>query len=236
MKTYQDWLNIANTPQPYGNRRPLKEGDFFDACEMHLEAPLENADYIMNRRNNGSTLEPQPINLSGYKVDPMDETETIKFNHARNIYYADDRNTYDGVSIVLPIIPKPITKINGNDYYLVAGLYKNGVTVTKFEYAKVKNHYRYDFSSIFMADMLSLGYPLYGVSPTRTSSYFFALSAKPIVPFEDQTKKIFSYGDVIAIGRIVHNNYSLTGEETTIRILSCEAIKLIEKWRNEASQ
>jgi hypothetical protein len=209
---------------------------------MFLEELLKKCEFVMNRRNTNINCEPQPVDLNGFAIDPLATVDRL-FNHSMNytaakyIFLVDGRASYDGVSLVLPSIPKPVTQIDGKDYFLVAGLYKNSSKVRyEWDYEASSRRYFITESEIFLADMASIGNPLYGVGPTGKSNYFFGLCEHPIAPFEDKDKSIFSFGGVIAIGSSYHNDYEETGLDTEIRILPPSALKLIEKWRQEATK
>jgi len=232
MKTYRDFLNTRVTA---GYRGLLRDGEFHQQSEMRVEEPLQNGEYIMNRRNICLGDEPHTVDLSGFEVDPLLALhQTMHHNTAKWVYLDGKSSCYDGVSLVLPNAPKPITQIDGKDYFLVAGLYKNSCKINfEWNYAANELSYAATLSDIFLADMVSLGNPLYGLSPTGKRNYFFGLSEYPITPFEDKHKSIFSYGGVIAIGSTYHIDYKKTGVESKIKILSPSALKLIEKWRKE---
>jgi len=234
VKTYQDFLNTKVTA---GYRGLLRHGEFHQQSEMRVEDPLQNGEYIMNRRNVCLGEEPHTVDLSGFEVDPLTAFhQTMSHSTAKWVYLDGKDSTYDGVSLVLPNTPKPITQIGGKDYFLVAGLYKDSCkTKLHWDYADQDFHFTKSESELFLADMASLGNPLYGLSPTGKRHYFFGLSGHPIAPFEDKHKSIFSYGGVIAIGSTYHNGFDEAGIESEIKVLPPSALKLIEKWRQEAT-
>ena len=233
MQTYQDY---SNTPKTYGPCRQLRKGEFYRSPEMRVEAPLQNCCYVMNRRNVFLGYEPQPVDLRGFEVDPMIPHKTMDHRTAMWAFLNDGGSSYDGVSLVLPNTPIPVTKIDGKDYFLVAGIYENSTKHIKtLNYQDQELYHHIELSKIFLADMISLGNPFYGISPTEKRNYFFGLSECPIKPFKNKNISIFSYGGVIAIGSSYHPNYDETGIESEIKILTPEALKTIEIWRKEAA-
>ncbi len=232
MQTYQDYKKL---PPPQGYRGPLRKGEFYFPPEMWLEDTLQNCAFIMNRRNIRTGYEPQPVDLCGQETNPMDPSKTMSWQNARDIFQIDGLSTYDGVSLVLPSIPSPIKSIDGIDYYLVAGLFKNCIEHKKIWDPKYHQFdYELNLSSAFQADMISLGNPLWGISPTQKSAYFFGLSQKPVETLKNKDKTIFSYAGCIAIGITNQPDYRLTGIDKDVSILSPKALKVIEKWRQEA--
>jgi hypothetical protein len=238
MKT---WDQYIKAPLTGGYRGPIRPGEIFIKPELLVEPPLQNCLFVMNRRNKNVDLEPQPVNLEGFDIDPLLApnrlmSDFMDITGVRYVFLDDNYSTFDGVSLVLPNDPKPVIEIDGKKLYLVAGLYKNSCkSRTEWNYEKKVPQFFTTLSEAFKADMISLGNPLYGLSPNGKRNYFFGLSEYPIAPFEDKDKFIFSYGGVIAIGRSYHDEFEETGLDTEIRILSPSALKLIEKWRQEAT-
>ena len=236
MITFNHYLkSIKNNA---GYRGPLRKGEYLRGPEILLEHPLQNGVFVLNRRNRKLGEEPTTVNLDGGEMNPLDNpNETMCFEAARGIFLRDAHTSYDGISLVLPTIPKPITEINGKSYFLVGGLYKNSCkTSLHWDNTSQSQYELTNLTSRFKADMVSLGNPLYGLSPTMARNYFLALCEYPIQPFEDEDKSIFSNDGVIAIGTTYHPNFEETGIESEIKILSPSALKLIEKWRQEAKK
>ena len=234
------WREYINAPLTGGYRGPLRKGEFYRRPELMVESPLEHCDFIMNRRNKNVNLEHQPVDLDGFEIDPLlaldrNLSPCLDLTGVRYVFLDDNYSTFDGVSLVLPNKPKPVVEIDGKNYYLVAGLYKNSCKIRfDWDYTSCEKTFSATLSETFQTDMISLGNPLYGLSPHGKGNYFFGLSEHPIPPFEDRDKSIFSYGGVIALGVSYHNEYAETGIDTEIRILSPSAHKLIEKWRQAA--
>lgn len=238
MITYTDFRHTTLTA---GYRGPLRRDEFYCEPCTYFEERIKHCKFVMNRRNTNMDCQHQPVNLDGFAIDPLDTVNSL-VNHlmdrnaAREIYLADGRSSYDGISLVLPNKPKPVVEIEGKNYFLVAGLYKNSCKIRfDWDYTSRKRTFFATLSETFQTDMISLGNPLYGLSPHGKGNYFFGLSEYPVPPFEDKDKSIFSYGGVIALGSSYHNDYEETGIETEIKILQPSALRLIEKWRQEAA-
>ncbi|QWD20230.1 hypothetical protein G6689_02375 [Polynucleobacter paneuropaeus] len=219
-----------------GYRGPARKGEFLRGPEIILEHPLQKGMFIMNRRNKVAGEEPVSVDLYGDQVNPLESPhEQMVYDVARGIFLDDARTTFDGISIIFQNIPKPIISINNIAYYLVGGIYKNSCkSEMRWDIESKSQYFTTNLSNEFLADMNSLGNPLYGLSPTGMRNYFFGLSEHPIAAFEDEQKSIFSSGGVIAIGTSYHPRYEATRVETQIKILPPSALKLIEKWRQEA--
>lgn len=235
------WKEYINAPLTGGYRGPLRKGEFYRRPDLFLESLLKNCDFIMNRRNKNVDLEHQPVDLDGFEIDPLlaldgNLSPCLSLASVRYIFLDDNYSTFDGVSLVLPNNPKPVVEIGGKYYYLVAGLYKNSSKIRfDWDHTSRERTFTATLSETFQTDMISLGNPLYGISPHGKGNYFFGLSERPVAPFEDKYKSIFSYGGVIALGASYQPDYEETGIDREIRILSPSALKLIEKWREEAT-
>lgn len=234
MITFNTYSKLAHKESGY--RGPLREGEHLRRTEILLEEPLQQSLFVMNRRNKLPGQEPIPVDLLGAETNPLtNPDQTMCYETARGIFLHDAHTSYDGISLVFPTTPKPIITRNGKGYFLVGGLYKNSCKTNLYWDNTSQSQYEWtDLNDEFKADIVSLGNPLYGLSPTMERNYFFGLSEYPIISFEDDKKSIFSAGGVIAIGSSYHPNYDATGIESEIKILPSSALKLIEKWRQEA--
>lgn len=231
MKTYQDFWSRK---QPYGTRE-LKAGEFLEEPAIRVDEPLQNALFIMNRRNINLGHQAQSVDFDGCAVDPMDPDETMTFSTARKVYCDDYRATFDGFSLVLPNIPAPITTVNGKDFFLVAITINDCILKTQRTwFTNRENSYDIELTPKCKADLISLGSPLWSFNTTLSGIYIFALNQRPINNYHGVNKSVFSSGGVIAMNVPQDLKDPKTGKDLQIEILKPQAIKTIEKWRKEA--
>ncbi|MBT8541219.1 hypothetical protein G6722_07740 [Polynucleobacter paneuropaeus] len=162
------------------------------------------------------------VDLTGNMINPMDEIEMLTHEYAIAAWMIDDRATFDGFSLVLPLEPKPIL-VKGKELYVVVGIH-NGCLKHPRDVDQ-DDAWEATSSPEWIADWISLGKPHCGPNPRVTGMYWIALHHEPVSPRFKSNNTVFSYGGVVALTQME--------DEGDIRLLSLDALKTLNTWSKD---
>ena len=170
---------------PYSRWAP-KDTSFYRPY-VSVAKPLDQCLFVMTQLD--KALNPFAVDVWGQPINPFDPYETFEFKYARD-YWADDHGqTFDGYAVVLDEEPESVIH-NSQEYWIVAGIHLDCVTVTGRD---IK------FSTEFESAKFSLKEPLHGVCPNKRDAYWFGLSSEPISGGSNGSVTISSYNQIIPI-------------------------------------
>ena len=216
MYNFQQYWN--DQPKKYIDRWGKDEKNFSTPW-LGIAAPLDQYQFVLTRLDKDK--KPYSVDMRGNPTN-LEEYGTTNFRSARQ-FWVDGQNTFfDGYSMVLPSIPIPLHIVNGNQYYVVVGIYENCVTVKGDEVY---------FSDEFHADRIALDAPLMWFTPDRKGVCWAGLSLMPILGGSTKSKTISSTDLIVPITTFVTPEYHEDEPEYDfLKPLPANANQIITKW------
>lgn len=218
-----DWNEFKRRQKNHRSRQHFHGQRLIEPHPYGVAESLKQCQFVMNQKNSWNpSKQPCSVDLAGNMINPMDEIETLTHEFATAAFIIDDRATFDGFSLVLPLVPKPIL-VKGKELYLVVGIHNACLKLSQD--LGQGSFWEATESPKWTADWISFGKPHYGPSPMLDGMYWIALHHEPISPRFKGHNTVFSYGGVVALTE--------NDREAQIKLLSPDALKTLNTWSKD---
>jgi hypothetical protein len=221
-----------NSPRGYGSRW-RNDNRKFSAPYYSIAKPLEQSEFVMTQLDENK--QSFAVDMWGNPINP-NEHGKCGFRTAQSLWLEGQGEYFDGYSIVLSGDPSPVY-YNNKEYFLVAGLYENCITLTGNKYSLGGKSCT--LSAEFMADRAALNYPLMWHTPDQKGMCWVGLSETPILGGATKTKKVSSFNLMLPITVFaapdLPNEEDPFGENDYAMPLPLSADKIINKWFSKKS-